>query len=163
VREYRVRDFANLARKYKLDGLCLDYCRLNLGPSDAGAEIYKKMTGKDPRTFQYGTPDYIEWYKWESARLDKLVGMIYDALHKINPDIKISAYIQGDKYSGDNAWENLHQNYLEWLRQGHLDWVLPTGYIYDMLRFKAWCKRQIDAAHEANPKVPCMPTIGVIT
>lgn len=54
-------------------------------------------------------------------------------------------------------------DFLAWLREGSLDWVFPTGYVYDMLRFKIWCKRQIDASNKANPQILCAPTIGVIS
>jgi uncharacterized lipoprotein YddW (UPF0748 family) len=163
VKAYRLKDITRLVKKYKLDGISLDYARLSTGPSDRGAEIYKKKFGQDPRNFKYGSPDYIKWYRWTSNHLTDLVGQIHRELKKINPQIKISAYIQGDKYSGKNKWEGDHQDYLTWMSKGYLDIICPTAYIYDMLRFRAWCKRQIDVCRKANPKILCAPTIGVIS
>jgi uncharacterized lipoprotein YddW (UPF0748 family) len=108
-------------------------------------------------------PEHIKWFKWESKKLDTFVSEIHDALKKVDPKIKISAYIQGTKYAGTAAWEDLHQNYLEWMKQGDLDIICPTGYIYDMLRFKAWSKLQIDTCHKVNPNIPCAVTIGVLS
>jgi uncharacterized lipoprotein YddW (UPF0748 family) len=163
VQTYRIKEIVDLVKRYKLDGIMLDYARISLGPSDRGAEIYQEKFGIDPRKYRYGTPEHIKWYKWASSHLDDMVGKVHIELKKIDPNIKISAYIQGNKYSGVAQWENVHQNHLEWLRKGYLDIICPTGYIYDMLRFRAWSKRQIDACHEANPNVPCAITIGVLS
>jgi uncharacterized lipoprotein YddW (UPF0748 family) len=141
----------------------LDYCRIAQYPSDRGAEIYQKQFGIDPRPFKYGSPEYIKWYKWASKELDKFVGEIHTELKKINPNIKISAYIQGDKYSGESYWEGSAQRHLNWVKEGNIEIICPTGYIYDMLRFKAWSKRQINLCHKANSNVPCAVTIGVLS
>lgn len=163
VRAYRLKDIAALVEKYKLDGICLDYCRLSFGPSDRGAEIYKKEFGKDPRLFKYGSKDYIKWFKWTGEHLTVFVGQISKRLKQINPNIKISAYVQGRKYTGNALWCEYHQNYTAWIKKGYLNLICPTGYIYDMLRFQAWSKRQIDACRKANPQIPCAVTIGAVS
>ncbi|MCF6174271.1 MAG: family 10 glycosylhydrolase [Victivallaceae bacterium] len=163
VKAYRLKEIIDLVKRYKLDGIMLDYARLSLRPSDRGAEIYQQQFGIDPRKYSYGSPEHIKWYKWASSHLDGLVGQIHTELKKINPKIKLSAYIQGDKYAGDAQWENLHQNHLKWVKKGYIDILCPTGYIYDMLHFRAWSKRQIDTCREANPSVPCAVTIGVMS
>ena len=163
VRKYRVKLIADLARRYNVDGIMLDYGRLDLRPSDRGAEIYKARFGIDPRNYSYGDPEHVKWYKWCSSKLDELVKEVHEALREINPKIRLSAYIQGDKYAGEASWENMHQNHLLWVKKGYVDIICPTGYIYDMLRFKAWSKRQIDSCHKANPAIPCAVTIGVLS
>ncbi len=163
VKAYRIESIAELVEKYKVDGVCLDYCRLSFGPSDRGAEIYQQEFGKDPRTFKFGSKDFIKWFKWTGNHLTDMVRQISERLRKINPDIKISAYVQGNKYSGEMKWAEYHQNYVEWVKKGYLDIVYPTSYIYDMLRFRVWSKRQIDTCRKADSKVPCMVTIGVIS
>ena len=161
VRAYRVKNIVEAARKYELDDISLDYCRLSSGSSDRGAEIYREQFGKDPRTFKYGTPDYIHWFNWDSRNLTLLVREIREALKKESPKTGLSAYVQGFKYSGNDAWCDNHQPFIDWLKAGYLDIIYPTGYIYDMLQYKSWSKRQIDACKKANPRIPCLITIGV--
>lgn len=161
VRAYRVKDIVEAARKYKLDDISLDYGRLSSGPSDRGSEIYRKEFGKDPRTFKFATPDYVHWFNWESKHLTQMVKEVREALKKECPNTKLSAYVQGNKFSGDMAWFDNHQPSLDWVKNGYMDVIYSTGYIYDMLQYKSWCKRQIDLFHKANPDVPCLITIGV--
>ena len=161
VRAYRVKDIVEAAKKYKLDDISLDYGRLSSGPSDRGAEIYRKEFGKDPRTFKFATPDYIHWFNWESKHLTLLVKEIREALKKECPNTKLSAYVQGSKFSGDMAWFDNHQPSLDWVKNGYMDVIYSTGYIYDMLHYKSWSKRQINLFHKANPEVPFLITIGV--
>jgi uncharacterized lipoprotein YddW (UPF0748 family) len=163
VRDYRIKDIVDLIKRYKLDGINMDYCRLSMGPSDRGAEIYKAKFGKDPREFEYESPDYVKWFTWEGKQLTEMVRQINVAAKAVNKDIKLSAYVQGRKYAGDRAWNEYHQDYIQWIKNGDLDIIYPTGYIFDMLRFKAWCKRQIDIVHNTDKNIPCAVTIGAIT
>jgi uncharacterized lipoprotein YddW (UPF0748 family) len=161
ARAYRVKDIVEAARKYKLDDISLDYGRLSSGPSDRGAEIYRKEFGKDPRTFKFESPDYIHWFKWTSKHLTQMVKEVREALKKECPNTELSAYVQGYKFSGDTAWFDNHQPSRDWVKNGYMDIIYSTGYVYDMLQYKSWCKRQIDLFKKANPDVPCIITIGV--
>ncbi|OGV52634.1 MAG: hypothetical protein A2017_20750 [Lentisphaerae bacterium GWF2_44_16] len=161
VKEYRIKDIVELVKKYDLDGICLDFCRLSGGPSDRGAEIYKAETGIDPRKVTIGSKEYIDWYMWTGNHLTDLVKRIHEEIKKAKPDCKLSAYVQGVKFNGEDKYREYHQNFTEWLRKGYLDMIYPTGYVYDMLRFKSWTAKQIQACREANPKVPVMVAIGV--
>lgn len=161
IREYRLKDIEELMRKYDLDGILLDYCRLSLGPSDRGAEIYMKETGVDPRKAALGSNEYIAWYIWTGKHLTDFVREIRETVKKVNPHAKVSAYVQGVRHEGPLAYREYHQKFTDWLKYGYIDAIYPTGYVYDMLNFKSWCKRQIAACRQANAKIPCMPTIGV--
>jgi len=161
VRAYRVRDIVAVAKKYQLDGIQLDYARLAAGPSDRGAELYKAEFGKDPRTFVSGSEDYRRWYKWESEQLTRLVREIRTALDRECPGIDLSAYVQGYRYNGDRVWQEMHQPFGDWLKEGLMNRIFPTGYVYDMLRYECWIKRQIEYCRRHNPAVPIGITIGV--
>ena len=162
VRAYRVKYVLELMTKYALDGIALDYCRLSSGSSDRGAEIYMKETGVDPRKAKVGSKEYIDWYIWTANHLTTLVGEIHKTVKGINPNARVSAYVQGVKCEGTPlAYEDYHQKFTDWMRRGYVDEIWPTAYLYDMLNFKSWCKRQITVCREANANIPCMPTIGV--
>ncbi|MDD5597913.1 MAG: family 10 glycosylhydrolase [Victivallaceae bacterium] len=161
VRQYLLGKIIMLTQKYDLDGICLDYCRLSGFPSRRGVEIYEQETGIDPAKLVQGSKEYINWYKWEGNQLTKLVRLIREELKKVKPDCKLSAYVQGIKYDGEDYYREYHQNFIEWIEKGYLDVVFPTGYVYDMLRFESWAARQIKACKKANPAVPVLITIGV--
>jgi hypothetical protein len=161
VREYRIKDIVAIVRKYEIDGIQLDYARVPKGPSDRGAEIYQKEFGKDPRAFAYGSEDYQHWFQWQGEQLTRLVRELRAELKKVNPSIELSAYVQGSRYSEVGSWLENHQPIKDWLKEGLLDYIAPTGYVYDMLRYKCWSKRQIDYCRRYNPNVPVYITIGV--
>jgi uncharacterized lipoprotein YddW (UPF0748 family) len=160
VRAYRVKSIVEAAKAYRLDGVELDYARLAKRPSDRGAEIYRAQFGVDPRTFAVDTPEYRRWYAWESAQLTQMVREVREAMRRECPGVRLSAYVQGVKYAGDGLWSEGHQPFGDWLEEGVLDSISPTGYIYDMLQYRSWVKRQIDYCHARNPKVPVHITIG---
>ncbi|MBQ7176098.1 MAG: family 10 glycosylhydrolase [Victivallales bacterium] len=160
VRAYRVRDIVTLAKKYQLDGIQLDYARLTTYPSTRGAELYKAQFGVDPREFEAGSEEYVRWYAWESENLTQLIREIRAALKKECPDVILSAYVQGYRYNGERLWNEGHQPFGKWLQEGLMDMIAPTGYVYDMLLYRCWVKRQIDYCHAHNPKVPVWITIG---
>ena len=163
VHEYRVRDIVTLAKKYRLDGVQLDYARLNSRPSQRGAELYMEKFGKDPRTFVHSGEEYKHWFAWESENLTNLVREIRAALKAECPQVKLSAYVQGSRYRGERLWNEDHQPYGKWLREGLLDVIAPTGYIYDMLQYRCWVKRQVEYCRAHNPAIPIHITVGVQT
>ena len=160
VRAYRVRDIVAVAKKYELDGIQLDYARLNSLPSERGAALYQAEFGKDPREFEVGSVEYRRWYAWESEKLTQFVREIRAALKAECPDVTLSAYVQGSRYNGDRLWNEGHQPFGKWLQEGLVDMIAPTGYVYDMLLYRCWVKRQIDYCRAHNPKVPICITIG---
>ena len=50
--------------------------------------------------------------------------------------------------------------YLKRLPNKLKQYLLWNLYIYDMLQYRSWVKRQIDYCHARNPKVPVHITIG---
>lgn len=161
VRAYRIKDILEAVKKYDLDDISLDYSRLASYPSDRGSEIYMEKFGKDPRSFKNGSSEYIHWFTWTSQHLTLLIKEIREALQKESPKTTLSAYVQGSKYAGELSWLDNHQPYLDWVKLGYIDLLYPTGYIYDMLEYKSWTKRQIELSRNVNPKVPCLITIGL--
>ena len=160
VRAYRVHDIVTFAKKYQLDGIQLDYARLTTYPSARGAELYKAQFGVDPRDFEVGSEEYLRWYAWESENLTQWIREIRAALKKECPDVTLSAYVQGYRYNGERLWNEGHQPFGKWLQEGLMDMIAPTGYVYDMLLYRCWVKRQIEYCRAHNPKVPVWITIG---
>lgn len=164
ARAYRVQSIVEAVKGYGLDGIVLDYARLYFYPSDRGTEIYQAQTGIDPRPLVWATPEYRKWFKWESGQLTQMVREISQALRKECPGTHLTAYVQGVRRADDGSdygtWLEDYQPYGDWIEEGLLDSIAPTGYVYDMLRFRVWAKRQIDYAHSRNPKIPVHITVG---
>ena len=161
VREYRIKDISAILKKYDVDALDLDYTRMAAYPSDRGAELYMKEFGKDPRKFEHSSPDYIHWYTWNSKHLTQWIRDIRSMMKKDFPQVKLSAYVQGYRHGENALWRELHQPFADWLKEGLLDRINPTGYVYDMLMYRCWVKRQVDYCRKHNANIPIVITIGV--
>ena len=161
VREYRIKDISAILKKYDVDALDLDYTRMAAYPSDRGAELYMKEFGKDPRKFAHSSPDYIHWYTWNSKHLTQWIRDIRSMMKKDFPQVKLSAYVQGYRHGENALWRELHQPFADWLKEGLLDRINPTGYVYDMLMYRCWVKRQVDYCRKHNANIPVVITVGV--
>ena len=161
VRAYRVKDILAILKKYDVDALDLDYTRMSAYPSDRGAELYMKEFGKDPRKFEHSSADYKHWYAWNSKHLTQFLREIRAAMKKEFPQVPLSAYVQGYRHGETALWRELHQPFADWLKEGLLDRINPTGYVYDMLMYRCWVKRQVDYCRKHNANIPVVITIGV--
>ena len=161
VRAYRINDIVAIAKKYQVDLLDLDYTRLSAFASDKGAELYMREFGKDPRKFIHSSEDYKHWYAWNSKHLTQWIKEIRSALKKECPEVELSAYVQGYRHGDSALWREQHQPFGDWLKAGLLDRINPTGYVYDMLMYRCWVKRQVDYCRKHNPNIPVVITIGV--
>ncbi|MCM8777623.1 MAG: family 10 glycosylhydrolase [Candidatus Omnitrophica bacterium] len=162
IKEYRINNILEIVRNYDIDGIHLDYGRLGVfQPSIKGAEIYKKEFGIDPSNLEIGSEEYKKWFIWTGNHLTDLVGNLSREIKKIKPNVELSAYVQGDKYSEEARFWEYHQNFPEWINKGYIDFIVPTAYVYDALRFKSWVRRQIDVSKKANPNIPVYPCLGI--
>ena len=100
---------------------------------------------------------------WTPVRIEIQSGVreLRAALNRECPGIALSAYVPRYRFNGRSEWRELHQPFGAWLKENLLDRVFPTGYVYDMLRYQCWSKRQVDYCRKHNPTVPVAITIGV--
>ncbi|MEW6511359.1 MAG: family 10 glycosylhydrolase [Bacteroidota bacterium] len=122
VRAYLTGVIADLAGKYDLDGVNLDYCR------------YPGRDFSDAWTFyRYGNGAKIE--EWRISNIDRFVADCYAQVHTLKPMMKVGAsplaisVIETDPSAG--TLKEYAQDAKRWLKAGTLDYVSPQIY-WDM-------------------------------
>jgi uncharacterized lipoprotein YddW (UPF0748 family) len=140
VREYLVSVCAEIAARYPIDGLHLDYLRF---PNEVPA-VPKGETARwprDPRTLALfhassgAEPDAVpaEWDRWRAEQVTLLLRAIRSRVRAEKPELLLSAAVGPEAESAA-----LHyQDWPRWLDEGLLDLVFPMNYTPDPERFEA--------------------------
>jgi len=136
VREYLVKVFADLVRRYPIDGLHLDYIRFPLDKSPKANDyphdrttlkLYRSATGKRPGD------DMGAWARWRTQQVTQLVSDIRQMVQRIRPGIRLSAACGPDL----NKWGGrYHQDGSTWLRSGLVDCVFVMNYTPNISTFR---------------------------
>jgi len=183
ARRYEAVLAAELASKYDVDGLSLDYCRCpnRLGYTDSGrTEFLKKynvalakivsagsealdteggkQAARSAKASARAHPVWPEWQKWKTEQINTLAREIRAAVNKAKPGLPISSYVWG--YHTYVSKAEVCQDWITWIREGVLDWISPSGYRYTDDAF-------LEAARSNREHVPkgfpFLITIGVKT
>lgn len=160
-REHVVSIVMELVENYDVDGVSFDYARYpgtNVGYSDHNRNKFKEKYGVDPMEIAEETSLHEEWSRWRIEQLAQLMREIRDVIKDVKPEIMLSAYVwtTRDPRICLRDWE-------EWLREGYLDAINPSGYVYDFDGYMNRCRETIKAARKANPRAPVFINIGVHT
>jgi uncharacterized lipoprotein YddW (UPF0748 family) len=115
-----VRD---LVRNYDIDGLHLDYVRFpdssySYDPDSRAAyrlDMMLKNAGEESLTYR----------EWRIRDLDEFVGRLARTARTVRPSIKVSAAVWQKMDAGREVYL---QDGLQWIRQGHLDFLVPMIY-----------------------------------
>lgn len=129
ARRHIVAVLEEIATKYPVDGIHLDYVRY-AWDTEANARdryprdpdtlaLYRDQTGKQP------DDDPRAWDHWRANQLTRLVADIRDMLDARRPDAALTAATWGSPYRG---YDDYLQNAVGWLRTGLLDAVMPMAY-----------------------------------
>ena len=183
ARRYEASLAAELAGKYKVDGLSLDYARCpnRIGYTDSGrAEFLKKynvdlakVAGGGPAALDTeggkkaaaamsasarANPIWPEWRKWRMQQVNNLVRELSVAVRKAKPELPISSYVWGyHTYTGNYE---VCQDWVTWIDEGILNWINPSGYRYDDTSFRQAAR--LNREHVPT-NFPYYITIGVTT
>ncbi len=144
VRDYLVEVFVDIAKRYPVDGLHMDYIRFPIEVSPRGSdyphdrqtlELYRKSGGKDP------LKDKAAWSRWRTGQVTQLVKQIRVATGRARPGIRLTAACAPD-IAG--ARERYYQDGPAWLRDRLVDAVFVMNYTADTAQFSrrhdAWQK-----------------------
>ncbi len=143
VRDYLASVTADIARRYDVDGIHLDYIRFlerKKGedfPYDSRTlSLYEKETGLTPHM------DPLRWDSWRRDCVNKLVREISAATRKVHPGLVLSAaVIKRLEY----AREKLFQDARLWAEKGWVDAFYPMNYVRsDNERFAAYCRETVE-------------------
>ena len=146
VRRHLAEVFGDLASRYEIDGVHLDYIRFvfpdadkrDQVPYDNGTlHIFRKETTGFPSRY----PD-----RWNDFRRRGINTVVYDIsrqVRKVRPGCKISAAVIRDLRRGR---ETFFQDSPTWLRYGWIDEVIPMNYETDLSRFESLARKDIGQA-----------------
>jgi uncharacterized lipoprotein YddW (UPF0748 family) len=140
VRRHTVAVIEEIATRYPVDGIHLDYIRypgLAFDFSRGSRAEFELRFGIDPFQLQQD-PDALEVLlgedvfdlvdslrvHWQIEQVDSLVGMVKDVVG----DLPLSAAVVPDH--GQASLEK-GQDWVGWITRGHVDFVVPMAYAYD--------------------------------
>ncbi|RMH28228.1 MAG: hypothetical protein D6691_05010 [Candidatus Hydrogenedentota bacterium] len=134
VRKLLADYIEEIARKYDVAGINLDYIRYPDGKPDAGYDdytrkLYKQRTGVDPLSIERVTtsPEWQRWVEFREEQVLTMVRMARDRVKASGKPIELSAAIFAGPESARYE-SSKFQNWREMLRRGYLDAICPMVY-----------------------------------
>lgn len=158
VRAYIASVAGEIAGKYAVDGIHLDYVRYawettpearELFPRDADTlQIYRQETGRSP------DQDPRAWDQWRAEQLTRLVAQIREAVQRRRPGATLTAATWA---SPSRGYAQYFQDAVGWLRAGLIDAAYPMAYTDDA----AALARYIDEYRQLAPSKRVIPGLGI--
>lgn len=152
VRAYEISLMTELARKYGVDWIHLDYIRFPCEPTEPyfshdarTRKLFQEETGIDFNALKArdsGNPYWNVWLEWNREQVTRFVRELRAELSKTGRQVRISAAVFPDP---DNARVLIGQDWLEWGRQGLVDMLCPMLYTNDLPLFEKLTKRALAA------------------
>lgn len=158
VRTYLVELCAEIATRYDIDGIHLDYVRYAWETTPNARERYPR-DAETLRRYRAETglhPDDqpARWDRWRADQLTELVAQIRGMLKRLRPDATLTAATWGNPNDGEKLF---FQQARTWLRRGLLDAATPMTYTADAAKFA----RDIRAYRDPVPNAHLLPGIGL--
>ncbi|MTJ53388.1 family 10 glycosylhydrolase [Anabaena sp. UHCC 0253] len=144
VREYLLKLYTEIATRYQVDGIHLDYIRYpfqdpfvgrTYGYGKAAREQFQQQTGIDPLDI---SPSQRElWQKWTAFRtqqVDSFVSELSKTLRQKRKNLILSvAVFPLPEYE---RMQKIQQHWEVWARRGDIDLIVPMTYALDTPRFQ---------------------------
>ena len=154
-----------IAENYDIDGISLDYVRYS-SPGrfcycDRCKAAFKEATGLDCTGADQAAPGTNLWRKWRLWRQRQLTAEMQEirrALDEAKPGASLGSYVWGAQTYGSRY--EVCQDWKTWIKDGLLDWINPSGYVYERRKFKSRAAANLKAV---PPGFPAFITIGVTT
>jgi len=139
VREYLMALLEEIATRYDVDGIQLDYIRYpfqdprvnqTYGYGVAARQQFQERTGVDP--IEVYPSDRQLWQQWTEFRIrqvDSFVASVSARLLSQRPDLILSAAVF--PLPPAERQQRLQQNWEEWAKHGYIDLVVPMTYALD--------------------------------
>jgi uncharacterized lipoprotein YddW (UPF0748 family) len=160
-RETELKCIEELASRYPVDGIHLDYLRYPGADSCfcAGCRSrFETETGQKvrrwPRDADSG-PLAQAYRQWRAQQMTEFVVRAAKRVRKLRPAVRMSAAVYGWY---PNCIESIGQDWGSWLAGGHLDFVCPMNYPSDLNQFRSLTRRVLAAP---RGKGQIYPGIGV--
>ena len=156
VRRHLVDLCAEMASRYDIDGVHLDYVRFPdptaNSTQEAGLDpltrmLFSQATGRP-------TTDHDALRRWQAGCVTQLVTEVRQAVRGAKPEIVLTAAVIA---SPSVARTKVKQDWVTWCRNGLLDAVFPMNYTEDDAKFEAQAKEALQVAYG----VPVIMGVGI--
>lgn len=144
-RAYELDALRDLASRYAVAGIHLDYVRYKSGDYCYCSGCRARFTHDTGLTVRHWPADVRSgalasaWRDWRRARITTFVGAAREAIRRVRPSIQLSAAV----YPGyPGCRESIAQDWGEWLRTGQLDFACPMNYSEDTAKITEWYRKQ---------------------
>lgn len=124
-----------LAQKYPIDGVQLDYIRFDSQEycyNESCRAKFKAAYGMDPLEIKPFTKPVLDWHLWREDLVNSFVAEARAELGKVRPGIKVSAAVASFP---DGARVNFLQNWGHWAANRWVDFLAPMDYTPDPTDF----------------------------
>ncbi|WP_265262904.1 family 10 glycosylhydrolase [Spirulina subsalsa] len=143
VRAYLLSIVDEIATKYDVDGIHLDYIRYPFqdprvnqthGYGIAGRTRFRQLTGVDPATLTPSHPLWNQWTQFRIQQVDQFVAETSELLKRKHPDLILSGAVF--PLPTQERLSRLQQNWEGWIQQGQIDLLVPMTYARDTDSFE---------------------------
>jgi len=139
VRRYLISLLEEIASKYKVDGIQLDYIRYpfqdpgvnqTYGYSMTARQQFHRQTGVDPAKIKPSDRNlWRQWTDFRTQQIDSFVASASKQLRKKNPNLLLSTAVF--PLPRPERIHRLQQHWEAWAEQGDIDLIVPMTYALD--------------------------------
>lgn len=118
----------DLARRYDIDGINLDYIRTGVRCyCEECRKEYREKTGRDLVKDAKAGPFPLPFIEWQEGAVNAFVRSVREGLNEVRPGIKVTAFVG---YPPSMRMHSLQgSNGALWLNKGWVDALLPMLYV----------------------------------
>lgn len=159
VHDYLINLALDIIKRYDIDGIHFDYIRYPEGSVDNGYS-HDSISVKRFNDREKCNPFDMDWADWQREQLNQFVYKMYNAVHKEDPAIKMSAATIGSYDEG--AWTAYHavfQDGRRWAELGKVDYLAPMIYWERTHPTQPFMKRSFEWRNNAYDRY-CFPGLG---
>lgn len=153
-RQLELAAAVEVAEEYDIDGLHLDYVRFPHDEAcfDDGCRVrFTEQTGLSISHWPHDVIDgplAVAFATWRTEQITALVREISTRLSDSRPGVKISAAVFPD---WPRTRHSLGQDWVQWIEDDYLDFVIPMNYKPDQLAFESLVRRQMSWVDGRGP------------
>ncbi|MEG4343646.1 family 10 glycosylhydrolase [Microcoleus sp. A003_D6] len=144
ARSYLLQIVSEIASKYKVDGVQLDYIRYPFQDDNAGftygygiaaRQQFKQLTGADPVNISPSSGNlWRQWVEFKTNQINTFVAEVSQLLRQNSPRTILSVAVFPHPES--QRIYKIQQNWEVWARQGIVDLIVPMTYALDTNRLQ---------------------------
>ncbi|WP_425461548.1 glycoside hydrolase family 10 protein [Hyella patelloides] len=143
VRRYLTLLLEEIATRYDVDGIHLDYIRYpfqsptgeyTYGYGLASRQEFEKLTGVDPVEINYGGSLWNQWTGFRLKQIDNFVASVSQRLKQKRPDLILSTAVF--PIPRQERINKIQQHWEEWVREEWIDMLVPMTYALDTEQLK---------------------------